>query len=218
MKQKTSQILYSYWNTLRGDRLAPRRFEIEPARIAAILPETFILEQTGDIDRPFGSSYTFRLAGTRICEQFGVEFRGANFLDLWDEHERADLEANLAEIASLGGAGVMTFGAMNGSGRGATFEALILPLMHTKPTADRFLGAISCIDLPLWLGSERIVSQHVLNWDVIWPGGRPHHAPVAAAHQAPFASEMAGARLVRSDRRQFRVFDGGLSKASSLKT
>jgi hypothetical protein len=210
MKQKTSQTLYAYWNALRGDRLAPRRFEIEPARIASILPETFILEQTGDIDRPFGASYMFRLAGTRICEQFGVEFRGANFLDLWDELERADLEANLAEIASLGGGGVLTFGAMNASGRGATFEALILPLMHTKPTADRFLGAISCVDLPIWLGSERLVSQHVLNWDTIWPGGR---TPARLEqHQAPFAAELSGGRIVRSDRRQFRVLDGGLGK------
>ena len=79
MKQKTSQILYAYWNGVRGERMAPRRFEIEPARIATILPETFILERL-DTD-----TFVYRLAGTRMCEQFGCEFRGANFLDGWNE-------------------------------------------------------------------------------------------------------------------------------------
>ena len=45
MQQRTNQILFAYWNDVRGERLAPRRFEIEPARIATILPETFILER-----------------------------------------------------------------------------------------------------------------------------------------------------------------------------
>ena len=77
MKQKTSQILFAYWNEVRGSRVAPRRFEIEPSRISEILPETFILER---LDR---ETYRFRLAGTRICEEFGQELRGTNFLDGW---------------------------------------------------------------------------------------------------------------------------------------
>ena len=52
MKHKTSNILYSYWNKVRGDRVTPRRFEIEPAQIAAILPATFILERV-DAERVY---------------------------------------------------------------------------------------------------------------------------------------------------------------------
>ncbi len=46
MKQRTIQTLYAYWNELRAGRVAPRRLEIEPARIGSILPETFMLERT----------------------------------------------------------------------------------------------------------------------------------------------------------------------------
>ena len=46
MKNRTSQILFAYWNEARQGRVAPRRLDIEPARIAGILSETMILEQT----------------------------------------------------------------------------------------------------------------------------------------------------------------------------
>ena len=77
LKHKTSEALFSYWNKVRGNRTTPRRFEIEPGKIAAILPSTFILER---ID---AETYRFRLAGTHVCDMFGVELRGTNFLDGW---------------------------------------------------------------------------------------------------------------------------------------
>ncbi|MGI8724602.1 MAG: PAS domain-containing protein [Methyloceanibacter sp.] len=57
--------LYAYWDRVRNGRPAPRRFEIEPAKIAPLLPETFIAQCSSL------SGYRFRLVGTRICEHFG---------------------------------------------------------------------------------------------------------------------------------------------------
>ena len=99
MRSKTGQILYAYWNEVRGDRLAPRRFEIEPSRIAPILSETFILERL-DAD-----TYRFRLAGTRIGEDFGFEFRGTNFLDGWMADDRITLIRHLQSLTVQGGVG-----------------------------------------------------------------------------------------------------------------
>ena len=45
MQQKTTKVLYNYWNDVRDGRLAPRRFDIEPARISEVLPDTFMLER-----------------------------------------------------------------------------------------------------------------------------------------------------------------------------
>ena len=56
MKHTTTQNLYAYWNAMRGARLAPRRFEIEPAQIADILPDTFILERVDFETYPFSVS------------------------------------------------------------------------------------------------------------------------------------------------------------------
>jgi hypothetical protein len=210
MRQKTSQILFSYWNEVRGTRLAPRRFDIEPSRISSILPETFILEEA--------DGFRFRLAGTRICEQFGVELRGEDFLFLWEDDDRALVAAHLAEISARGGVGVLTLEA-RGVGHApagaspAAFEIVLLPLMHTQNRIDRFLGALSVLDAPLWLGTMALAPAILLSREVIWPEGRPHVIAERMQSERPVLQpEFEGARVVRIARRQFRVLDGGLAK------
>ncbi len=90
MRDAVSQHLYTYWNEIRGSRLAPKRFEIEPSRISAILPDTFVLER---IDT---ATSRFRLAGTRICEAFAAEFRGLNIMDMFGDEDRITLERQCA--------------------------------------------------------------------------------------------------------------------------
>ena len=92
MKQRSLQILYKYWNGVRAGRIAPRRLEIEPARIAGILAETFMLE------RITAAEFQFRLAGSRLCELFGSELRGTDFLDGWNAADRDLLERQLAAV------------------------------------------------------------------------------------------------------------------------
>ncbi|HXF54381.1 MAG TPA: PAS domain-containing protein [Hyphomicrobiaceae bacterium] len=205
MRQRTSQILYAYWNETRRGRLAPRRFDIEPARLAGILAETLILERVS------ATNYPFRLAGTRICEQFQAEFRGSNFLDLWSAGDRACLVQKLQLIAEQGGAAVIEFEGRAGEGRIAKFEALLLPLFHAQPTVDRFLGSISCFRAPLWLGREPISEVVLERVEVVWPDGRPHSLIDRMDRQSPFLPAERQGRLVRLERRAFRVFDGGRS-------
>lgn len=205
MKQRTSQILFAYWNDVRGGRLAPRRFEIEPSRIGAILAETFILECSAP------EIITYRLAGTRICECFGTEFRGRNFLDGWSDADRATLERHIASMCSHGSTAVFDIVAETASGRAVAFELVLLPLLHTGEQADRFLGAISAVAPPEWLGSEPLVTRRITHDELVWPDGRPHALLEKIHRQAPFIPQPRGSRIVRADRRQFRVYDGGLA-------
>lgn len=210
MKLPTNQILFAYWNEVRGERLAPRRFEIEPARIATILPETFILERLDS------ESYPYRLAGTKICEQFGSEFRGTNFLDGWLEADRLILARHFASTIAKGGVLVLDIAASATlDGRDPVhFEAILLPLVHTSSTVSRLLGGMSAIDPPAWLGMQRLAYRRLASCEAIWPDGRPHAVAETFRNQAPLIASLAGARLVKQDRRSFRVLDGGLSKAS----
>ena len=211
MKQKTSQILYAYWNEVRGNRIAPRRFDIEPARIGAILPETFILE------RIEAGSYRFRLAGTRIFEAFGIEFRGINFLDLWTGNDRVVMQEQLRHLTSRSGVARITFEASTNDGRHAQFETILLPLTHTSHVLDRIVGSISCISPPAWLGTARLEQATLIEHDLVAPEGIATAPLEFGERQAPFAPQMRDARLVRSERRQFRVYEGGLSKSESGK-
>jgi hypothetical protein len=232
MKQRTSHTLFTYWNEVRAGRIAPRRFEIEPSRIGSILSETFILERTASPRQGERDIYRYRLAGTKLCDQFGTDFRGRDFLDSWDLDDRATLEQTLSGMAERGGVCVLTFEALSGVPKGTangctggrtqvrkklSFEALLLPLVHTSDSLDRFLGCMSPLDTPAWLGTEQLTEKALLRCELIWPDGRPHPVVEKARHQAPFLPEIRNARLVRSERRQFRVYEGGLSKSSAPK-
>jgi hypothetical protein len=213
MKQKTSQILYAYWNGVRGERVAPRRFEIEPARIASILPETFILERVD------AETYVFRLAGTKLCEQFGAEFRGTNFLDGWSEEDRKILAQLLGMDCQQGGVLVVDLeaGPLDRSLPRAAFEVALMPLIHTSGTVSRYLGSMTAIQPPAWLGADRLVSRKLIGQSIHWPEGRPQAAADRFRNQAPLLASLAGARLVKSERRTFRVLDGGRAGTPSDK-
>lgn len=202
MQQKTSQLLFSYWDEIRNGRLAPRRFEIEPAKIASILPETFILECGGQL------GYRFRLAGTRLCEQFGREFRGLCLLDAWAEHDREALETLLQNVVTEGAAGSIAFEATSGDDRTAQFEMLVLPLIHAGATVNRLLGSITAIDAPYWLGAVPLTQQKITSVNLIWPDGQPRCVSEAAQQPEPVTPMP---RTAGDMRRRFRVYDGGLA-------
>lgn len=209
MKEVTSQQLYAYWNDVRSGRLAPKRFEIEPSQIARILPDTFILEL---IDT---ATARFRLAGTRICEAFASEFRGVNIFELFGAEDRVTLCRQFATIAKQGAVGVFEIEGETASGRKARFEMLVAPLIHTREVVDRFLGSCTPIEAPEWLGSEPVTTYKLVANEMVWPEGRPHAVTDAMHRQSPFMPHVRNARLVRVDRRQFRVYDGGLAPTLS---
>ncbi len=208
MKQKTNQLLYAYWNEVRGERMAPRRFEIEPGRLAQILPETFILERVNH------TTYPYRIAGTKISDQFGIEHRGTNFLSDWIDEDRLTLERQLDTVCNRGGVLVFDIEAAADERRRATFEICVLPLVHTGETVTRLVGASSAIAPPAWLGSMRLWRKRILTHEIKWPDGRPYIVAEKWRENAPMLKTIASARLVRRERRAFHVIDGGRSPST----
>jgi hypothetical protein len=193
MQQPTSRQLYAYWDGVRNGRIAPRRFEIEPAKIASLLPETFIAECAGLL------GFRFRLAGTKICEQFGRELRGVDFLTLWEAEDRDAIATLVRNVLADGAVGHGIFKAYtNQAPRQASFELTLMPLIHTGQTVNRLLGAITAIDPPFWLGAEPLVRFGIVELHLHWPEGVP-----------AFVAD-SGAEVVRLARRRFRVVEGGL--------
>jgi hypothetical protein len=210
MRHKTSKSLYAYWNALRGGRMAPRRFEIEPVNLGEALPDTFILERQDQ------TTFPYRLAGTRLCERFRKEFRGHDFLAGWSAADSLTLRNRLNSISMHGGVSLVLAQAQSAGGKTLHVEVLILPLIHGQDIADRFLGVLSPIEAPAWLGFDPLCAMHILEEETIWPDGPPGTdvAMTDDDRQTPFLPQVRHARIVRSNRRQFRVFDGGLSRAA----
>jgi hypothetical protein len=203
MKQKTLQTLYGYWNEVRAGRLAPRRLEIEPSRIAGILSETFMLER---ID---AGTYQYRLAGTRLCAMFGSELRGKNLLDGWSEQDRHVLVRDLTTICEQGAVAVLAFEGASDTRHRLEIEVILLPLLHAGQKIGRIIGAMSATSAPHWLESEPLRSRQLQRHELIWPDGRPHAVVERLGKQAPFLPARAQMRIVKTGRRQFRVFEGG---------
>lgn len=214
MKHAASQALYAYWNTVRGQRVAPRRLEIEPARIGDLLLDTFILERTGH------AAFRFRLTGTRVALRFGFDLRAQDFLSCWSEGDRSMLEHHLAAITDLGRAGLFTGEATlvsadpEASEAPCAFEMLMLPLAHTGETIDRLL----CMIVPLaeheLPAQARIGGLRLSVAEPIWPQGHPD-PDTFADRQAPLHPLVRKARIVRQGRRQFRVYEGGLATSET---
>jgi hypothetical protein len=196
MQQPTSRQLYAYWNRVRNGRVAPRRFEIEPSQIAGLLPETFIAEAAKAL------GYRFRLAGTRICEQFGRELRGADLLSLWEETDREAMSSVLNSIFAEAAVGYGRFRAYATSNRHVSFELVLLPLIHTGDAINRVLGAITAIEPPFWLGADPLLRQELIELNLHWPDGT-----------SPYA--MQGAEVISLASRRLRVVPGGLGKSSN---
>jgi len=194
MQQPTSRQLYAYWDRVRNGRVAPRRFEIEPARIPALLPETFIAEGAGLL------GFRFRLAGTKICEQFGKELRGIDLLSLFGDDDREQLAAMLHAVFTDGAVGHGSFRSFTGTNRQATFELVLLPLIHTGETINRLLGVITAIEPPFWLGGDPLLRHELVELHLHWPDGPPAHATRESAE------------IVRLSPRRFRVLNGGLAE------
>ena len=192
MQQPTSSQLYAYWDRVRNGRIAPRRFEIEPAKIAALLPETFIAEGAGLL------GFRFRLAGTKICEQFGRELRGADLLELWEASDRAAVASLLRNVFTDAAVGHGRFRAFAANERQVIFELILLPLIHAGESINRVLGAITAIEAPFWLGAEPLLRQEIIELNLHWPDGAP-------------AFMRQDAKVASLPRRGLRVFIGGLA-------
>jgi hypothetical protein len=206
MKHRTNKALFAYWNSVRAERIAPQRFEIDPSRISAILPHTFILER---ID---AETFRYRLAGTRMCDIFGSELRGTNFLDGWVAMDRLPLLRQFSVLTSQG-AVMLLYVKLGILGlESVECEVLLLPLLHTRGTIDRILGSFSPLQTPPWLAATPVSNKYLIANELIWPSRDPRAAltrPQEAVE--PNVLRARTARVVRSDRRQFRVLDGGLS-------
>lgn len=211
MRHSATQALYAYWNEVRGERPAPRRLEIQPARIADVLLDTFILERA---DR---GTFRFRLAGTRVASRLGLDLKARDFLSCWGDGDRALLEHHMAAIAELGRVGLFTGEAEVASGPGEklapqryAFELLILPLMHTGHAIDRLLCMVVPLDNADTGRGVAINRLRLMAAEAVWPAGAPQDGEALAERQIPLNPQVRLARIVRHGRRQFRVYQGGL--------
>lgn len=140
MHNRASREIFDYWVRLAGERPAPLRTEIDPVALRRYLPHLFIAataDGNGD-----SAGLTFRLAGTRICDMFGREFRGAPYEDLWfDATNRQPFE--IAANAIQYERPVLLEVHVLRPDDERPYDLLLMPMRpHDAGFSDRLLGAL----------------------------------------------------------------------------
>lgn len=208
MKHFISQKLYSYWNTLRGTRFAPRRLEIDPGCIGSVLPETFILERLRN------DFYTYRLAGSHVCQLFGKELRGQSFLSGWTDKDVKTLLSRLNAISVQGGAALFAIEFDNIFRETLLAEMLLLPLLNTEVFADRYLGSLCLFERPVSALQQPFINRKLISDHIICIPDNKQQIRQDPINQDPHTS-IRTSRLIIKNNITLRVFDGGLSDRAS---
>lgn len=174
MRHRSIKAVYSYWDTLRGNRSAPFRTEVDPRGIAAELGDVFLLDGSA-------SDYRFRLAGSRMVASLGQTLTGKRFDEIWFNTISNSVKRALSSPAEEGEpiligirafepsparppssessqriqprwpnlriAGSTTHQERSGILIGAG-EMLLLPLNHQGRIGGRILGAMALFETP----------------------------------------------------------------------
>jgi len=121
-KTETCQFVLGHWHALRGDRLRPRRAEIDPAAMARHLPYVGMFEVlTPELT-------LCRLAGTAFRSSLGFELTGRNVVHLYapDLHRAAGYR--FQTIVTRPCAATVVLDLRFSSGLENPHEVLLLPL------------------------------------------------------------------------------------------
>jgi hypothetical protein len=209
MKLNGSIALFQYWNRLRDGRPAPKRTEVEPIDIKALLADTFILE------KDTRGEAVFRLAGTRLCATYGRELKGFSFPSLWKEKDQRLVARLIHGVFQQKSVVVIAYEGLSRSGRSNQFELLALPLDGGIEN-PRCLGVMTAAEKPFWLGADPIVDALIDSIRVVDPEKEPLFLKNRPAITVPpLAPSSLGAPAAISDfgrARRIRhlvVLDGG---------
>jgi hypothetical protein len=161
MKHRNSHFAVGYWSRIRAGRAVPDQADIDPKALKRLLPYVFLLDVRPD------STFTYRLAGTALCERFGVELRNHNFLAHWDRESRATLATLLRQSIRTRMPLCLTSIGATEDCRMIEIETVLMPITFGAREPERFLAVAHVLGdtYPLAGGAiafERLVASNFI--------------------------------------------------------
>jgi len=161
MKHKNSHLLVGYWSRLRHGRVVPDQGDIDPRAVKRLLSYVFIL----DCENPVRPVY--RLAGTGLCERFGHELKGTNFLAHWEAQSGLSLASLLSQALKAGQPLCLSSIAATADNGMAELETVLTPLSLHGGAPTRFFGLVQMLSDPKPLLGRSIAYQRLIGSQLI---------------------------------------------------
>jgi len=156
MKHKNSHLLVGYWSRVRNGREVPDQTDIDPRAVKRMLSHIFILDAVNP-GRP-----TYRLAGTGLCERFGMELKGTGFLAHWEGQSGVALGSLLKQaLKTRQPICLSSIGATADCGM-VELETVLAPISFNGDEPTRFLGITQILTDVLQLGGRPIAFQRLI--------------------------------------------------------
>jgi hypothetical protein len=157
-----SRALFRYWESIRGERAAPTRADLDLKRIREYVPWLYIAEAHGPT-----RSYRWRLAGGRICELWHRELTGTAMLAGWDSFERDTAKRLLDGVTQALQPCAIRMRLLTSLGHVIGTELIGLPVLSRDGPVHIFGAVMPFRDIAS-LGYDRIVSIEIASARTIW--------------------------------------------------
>jgi hypothetical protein len=164
MKHKNSHLLVGYWGRLRKGRDVPKQTDVDPRAIRRMLSHVFILDAANPA-RP-----TYRLAGTGLCERFGVELKGTNFLSHWEAQSGQALALLFRQALKMKQPLCLSSIAATADNGMVELETLLAPLSLNGGDPTRFVGVKQVLSDPAPLYGRTIAFERLAGSQLIREG------------------------------------------------
>ena len=183
-----AHALLERWITLKGERGAPGRDDLNLKQLRRLAPWLFILEPAAD-----GLSYGYRLAGTALCAFLKREMTGSDFLAGWERFERGAIRGALGTVTGQLQPAHLRIRFRTDRGQKIGADVLALPMTARDGRAIHVLGGLFPHGSP-----------------EIWQYDRLVPADLAGLRLFDGRADAAAGHLVAQAPRKFRLISGGL--------
>jgi hypothetical protein len=160
MKHRNSHFALGYWSRIRHGRPTPDQADVDPKALKRLLPFVFLLDARG-------ASFTYRLAGTTLCERYGSELRGRDYLLHWDLDSRKRLSDLLRQSLRTSVPVCVTSVGANDDCRMVEIETMLMPITFGGDHPERFLGVAQILTDVASLAGRAITFERLVTANLV---------------------------------------------------
>lgn len=158
MKHPSTRELYTYWDKQRDGAPAPDRSALEPGPIRHLIGDTFVI----GCDQ--ATRFPLRVAGTRVCALAGRDLKGQDFLSLFAQASRRQIEdfVSIATEESLATVAGLT--AFTDTLSPVYLELLLLPFAASVLAPPSVMGSLVPLTVPAELEHSSLHDFSLTTW------------------------------------------------------